>query len=116
MQRASDAGIVTSVILSGNRNFEARVHVSVKANYLASPPLVVAAALAGRIDIDFDVEPVGDGVHGPIFLRDIWPTPEEIEAVMSSYVRPELFREVTLNFYTILLIVKLKIHFMVQAS
>ena len=70
-----DHGLVAAAVLSGNRNFEARVHPSVRANYLASPLLVVAFALAGRIDLDVETEPLGTGKDGsPVFLRDIWPT------------------------------------------
>ena len=69
--------LVTAAVLSGNRNFEARVHPQVRANYLASPMLVVAFALAGRVDIDLQREPLGTGKDGrPVFLRDIWPTPD----------------------------------------
>eukprot|EP00931_Biecheleriopsis_adriatica_P010799 TRINITY_DN111856_c0_g1_i1.p1 TRINITY_DN111856_c0_g1~~TRINITY_DN111856_c0_g1_i1.p1 ORF type:complete len:617 (-),score=124.56 TRINITY_DN111856_c0_g1_i1:63-1667(-) len=93
MQMASDQGIITAAVLSGNRNFEGRVHLSVKANYLASPPLVVAAALAGRIDIDFESEPLGIGGNGrPVFLRDIWPLPEEVDAAVLANVKPEMFQ------------------------
>jgi aconitate hydratase len=65
-------------VLSGNRNFEGRINPDVKANYLASPPLVIAYALAGTVDIDFSSEPIGHGQDGPVFLRDIWPTQAEI--------------------------------------
>ena len=72
-------GLVVSAVLSGNRNFEGRVHPEVRANYLASPPLVVAYALAGKVDIDWETEPVGIGSDGqPVYLRDIWPTHEEV--------------------------------------
>ncbi len=84
--------LVTAAVLSGNRNFEARVHPQVRANYLASPMLVVAFALAGRVDIDLTREPLGTGRDGkPVYLRDIWPSPEEIQAAMSSSLKPELF-------------------------
>ena len=74
-------GLVVSAVLSGNRNFEGRVHPEVRANYLASPPLVVAYALAGRVDIDWEKEPVGKGNNGAdVFLKDIWPTHEEVQA------------------------------------
>ncbi len=66
---------VAAAVLSGNRNFEARIHPLIKANYLASPPLVVAYALTGKIDFDFDNEPIGIGKDNkPVFLKDIWPT------------------------------------------
>jgi len=93
MQAASDQGAITAAVLSGNRNFEGRVHLSVKANYIASPPLVVAAALAGRI-IDFETEPLGQGKAGPVFLRDVWPSPEAVGVAVTKFVRPEMFREV----------------------
>ncbi len=77
-------GLVVSAVLSGNRNFEGRVHPEVRANYLASPPLVVAYALAGKVDFDWETEPVGVGSDAqPVFLRDIWPTHEEVAAYMS---------------------------------
>src|SRR5207237_9484605 len=80
-------GLVVSAVLSGNRNFEGRVHPEVRANYLASPPLVVAYALAGRVDIDWENEPVGTGTDGqPVFLRDIWPTHEEVQAVIDRAI------------------------------
>jgi len=74
-----DNDLVASAVLSGNRNFEGRVHPNTRANYLASPPLVVAYALAGRCDIDFETEPIGQGSDGrDVFLRDIWPTRAEV--------------------------------------
>jgi aconitate hydratase len=88
---ASDA--VASAVLSGNRNFEARVHPLVKANYLASPPLVVAFALAGRIDIDFETEPIAVDRHNkPVFLKDIWPSRTEIAQVVAANVTPAMFK------------------------
>jgi aconitate hydratase A / 2-methylisocitrate dehydratase len=84
--------LVTAAVLSGNRNFEARVHPQVRANYLASPMLVVAFALAGRVDVDLTRDPLGTGKDGrPVFLRDIWPTPAEIKDAMASSLKPELF-------------------------
>ena len=84
---------VTSV-LSGNRNFEGRVHPLVKANYLASPPLVVAYALAGTVDIDLQKDPIGKDKDGnDVFFTDIWPSTEEVNAVVKSTVTPELFRK-----------------------
>src|SRR5262249_51763606 len=82
-------------VLSGNRNFEGRVQPEVRANYLASPPLVVAYALAGRIDIDLYNEPLGQDPKGiPVFLRDIWPTQKEIQEAMEKSVRSEMFQKV----------------------
>jgi aconitate hydratase len=77
--------LVTAAVLSGNRNFEGRVNPLTRFNYLASPPLVVAYALAGRMDLDLTREPIGVGKDGPVFLRDIWPTPQEVhEEILSS--------------------------------
>jgi aconitate hydratase len=84
--------LVASAVLSGNRNFEGRVNPLVQANYLASPPLVVAYALAGTTDIDLTSDPLGVGSDGqPVYLRDIWPSHEDVTAVMKSAVTPELF-------------------------
>ncbi len=89
----TENNLVTVAVLSGNRNFEGRVHPLVKANYLASPPLVVAYALAGRIDIHFQTEPLGYDADGkPVFLRDIWPGQEEVNRLVSRLIRPEHFR------------------------
>ena len=86
-------------VLSGNRNFEARVHQSIKANFLMSPPLVVAFALAGRIDIDMANEPIGKGEDGkPVFLADIWPTMDEVREAMATALDPEDFRRLYSNF------------------
>jgi aconitate hydratase len=86
--------LIVSGVLSGNRNFEGRIHNNVKANYLASPPLVVAYAIAGTIDIDFETEPVATDSEGqPVFLRDIWPSDEEVKATIASCLDPETFRE-----------------------
>ncbi|KAG7987856.1 hypothetical protein I3843_03G155200 [Carya illinoinensis] len=85
--------IVAAAVLSGNRNFEGRVHPLTRANYLASPPLVVAYALAGTVDIDFDKEPIGTGKDGnSVYFRDIWPSTEEIAEVVQSCVLPEMFK------------------------
>jgi aconitate hydratase len=85
--------LVTASVLSGNRNFEARIHGSVKANFLMSPPLVVAFALAGRIDIDMEKEPLGiDSAGKPVFLKDIWPSSKEIEEAVSKGLDPSLFQ------------------------
>ncbi|MDP2361727.1 MAG: aconitate hydratase AcnA [bacterium] len=86
--------LVAAGVLSGNRNFEGRVHPRLKANYLASPPLVVAYALAGSVDIDLTTEPLGRDRDGrPVFLKEIWPTDAEIRALLESATRPEVFRE-----------------------
>ena len=91
--------LVAASVLSGNRNFEARVHPSIKANFLMSPPLVVAFALAGRVDIDLDQEPLGTDRDGkPVYLREIWPTTEEVKALAGSSVMPEVFRKNYGNF------------------
>ncbi len=90
----TDGDLVAAAVLSGNRNFEGRVNPHVKANYLASPPLVVAYALAGTTDIDLVNEPLGVGTAGkPVYLRDIWPQPEEIQSLIESSVLPEMFRD-----------------------
>ncbi|CAK1547920.1 unnamed protein product [Leptosia nina] len=82
-------------VLSGNRNFEGRVHAHTRANFLASPLLVIAYALAGTVDIDFQTEPLGKKADGtPVFLRDIWPTRAEVQEVESKYVIPSMFKEV----------------------
>jgi len=87
--------LVVSSVLSGNRNFEGRVHPEVRANYLASPPLVVAYALAGRIDIEFDKEPLGTSKDGkPVFLRDLWPTQQEVRDVVKKSVTAEAFQRI----------------------
>ena len=86
--------LVAAAVLSGNRNFEGRIHSHIKANYLASPPLVVAYALAGTVDIDLSAEPLGTGVDGqPVYLRDIWPTQTEVTVAISSAVKTEYFVE-----------------------
>ena len=88
------ADLITASVLSGNRNFEARIHGSVKANFLMSPPLVVAFALAGRIDIDFENEPIGyDQKGNKVFLKDIWPTQEEIVSTIREALHPKMFVE-----------------------
>ena len=88
-------GLVVSAVLSGNRNFEGRVHPEVRANYLASPPLVVAYALAGKVDIDWETEPVGTDMAGnPVYLRDIWPTQAEVQAVIEKSIKQESFRRI----------------------
>jgi aconitate hydratase len=85
--------LTVAAVLSGNRNFEGRINPLVKANYLASPPLVVAYAIAGRVDIDLQNEPLGTGSDGrPVFLRDIWPSSEEVQAAAREFVRAEMFQ------------------------
>src|SRR5690606_8502873 len=89
-----DRQLVVASVLSGNRNFEGRINPDVRANYLASPPLVVAYALAGRIDIDFEEEPLGlDATGTSVFLRDIWPQDEDIQAFISKWVQPSTFKK-----------------------
>jgi aconitate hydratase len=86
-------------VLSGNRNFEARVHQNIKANFLMSPPLVVAFALAGRVDIDLNHDPVGNGTNGqPVYLKDIWPTLKEIRDQMQAALKPEVFQKLYRDF------------------
>jgi aconitate hydratase len=86
--------LVVAAVLSGNRNFEGRIHPQVRAAYLASPPLVVAFALAGRVDVDLTTEPLGTGTDGrPVMLADVWPAPQEIREVIGRAIDPELFRE-----------------------
>ena len=86
--------VVVAAVLSGNRNFEGRINALVKANYLASPPLVVAYALAGTVDIDLRTEPLGTGSDGkPVFLRDLWPTTAEVQAAVREAVHPDMFRQ-----------------------
>jgi aconitate hydratase len=86
--------LVSASVLSGNRNFEARIHGAVKANFLMSPPLVVAFAIAGRVDIDLVKEPLGVGQDGkPVFLKDIWPSSEEIEREIHKCLQPQMFKD-----------------------
>jgi aconitate hydratase len=92
-QAVTEGDLVASAVLSGNRNFEGRVHSQVKANFLASPPLVVAYALAGTTDIDLNSEPLGQGKDGKdVYLKDIWPTAEEVQQTVEACVLPEMFR------------------------
>ncbi|TAJ75517.1 aconitate hydratase, partial [bacterium] len=89
-----EGDLVAVAVLSGNRNFEGRIHPLVRANYLASPPLVVAYALAGRMDMDFYKEPLGnDRTGNPVYLKDIWPTPEEIREEIRKSVKSEMFKK-----------------------
>ena len=91
--------LVAASVLSGNRNFEARVHPSIKANFLMSPPLVVAFALAGKVDIDLNTEPLGTGKDGkPVYLKEIWPTLQEIKTEMEGALKPEVFRKLYSDF------------------
>jgi aconitate hydratase len=98
-QALSDKDFVAASVLSGNRNFEARVHQSIKANFLMSPPLVVAFALAGRVDLDLAHEPVGRDKNGNnVYLRDIWPTLQEIRDLMQTALSPDIFRKLYSDF------------------
>jgi aconitate hydratase len=91
--------LVAASVLSGNRNFEARVHQNIKANFLMSPPLVVAFALAGRVDIDLGTEPLGtDHAGSPVFLKDLWPSLAEVRNAMQSALTPDVFRRLYTNF------------------
>jgi aconitate hydratase len=97
-QAVVDNDLVAAAVLSGNRNFEARIHQNIRANFLMSPPLVVAFALAGRVDIDLAREPIGTDEEGKeVFLKDLWPTLEEIHDAMSA-LKPEVFRELYADF------------------
>src|SRR5687768_1965477 len=91
--------LVVAAVLSGNRNFEGRINPLTRFNYLASPPLVVAYALAGRMDIDFNTEPIGIGANGPVFLRDLWPAPKEVEEEILRSVKAEMFRDQYANVF-----------------
>jgi aconitate hydratase len=89
-----DRNLIVASVLSGNRNFEGRIQSQVRANYLASPPLVVAYALAGRMQIDMTTEPLGEGSDGqPVYLKDLWPSEREIQETMLRSVKSEMFRE-----------------------
>jgi aconitate hydratase len=97
----AEGDLVVCSVLSGNRNFEARIHPEVKANYLASPPLVVAYALAGRMDLDLVEEPLGQDRDGnDVFLRDLWPSSEEIQETISRAVRGEMFARTYADVFT----------------
>ncbi|KAF0095964.1 MAG: aconitate hydratase 1 [Puniceicoccaceae bacterium 5H] len=93
VEKAIEEGeLVVASVLSGNRNFEARIHGAIKSNFLMSPPLVVAYALAGRVDIDLDSEPIGTGKDGqPVYLKDIWPTRDEIEQELARGLKPSMY-------------------------
>jgi aconitate hydratase len=100
-QAVVDGDLVVCSVLSGNRNFEARIHPEVKANYLASPPLVVAYSLAGRMDIDLTTEPLGQGSDGEdVYLADVWPTAEEIDATVASAIESDMFRRTYADVFT----------------
>ena len=89
-----EGDLIVSAALSGNRNFEGRVHAEVRMNFLASPPLVVAYAIAGRSDVDFHAEPLGEDADGaPVYLRDIWPSSHEIQATIASSISSDMFRK-----------------------
>ncbi len=93
--------LVAAAVLSGNRNFEGRISPDVRANFLASPPLVVAYAIAGTVNIDLNTEPLGYDPNGhPVFLYDIWPTQEEVQSTMRRALRPDMFREQYANVFT----------------
>jgi aconitate hydratase len=97
----TDGDLVVCSVLSGNRNFEARIHPEVKANYLASPPLVVAYSLAGRMDVDLTTEPLGQGSDGEdVYLSDVWPTAEEIDATVKSAIESDMFRRTYADVFT----------------
>jgi aconitate hydratase len=96
-----EARLVAVSVLSGNRNFEGRIHPDVRANYLASPPLVVAYALAGRIDVDLQMQPLGTGKDGqPVYLREVWPSQEEVAEVLRSALRAEMFHREYADVFT----------------
>jgi aconitate hydratase len=97
----ADNDMTVSAVLSGNRNFEGRVHAQVKANYLASPPLVIAYALAGTTNIDLTTEPIGyTEDNKPVYLKDIWPTSQEVNDAMSAALTPQMFRDKYENVFT----------------
>jgi aconitate hydratase len=98
-QAVTDNDFVAAAVLSGNRNFEARIHQNIKANFLMSPPLVVAFALAGRVNIDLAHDPLGTDRKGQeVYLKDLWPTLEEIHQAMTSALKPEVFRQLYADF------------------
>jgi aconitate hydratase len=97
----AEGELVVCAVLSGNRNFEARIHPEVKANYLASPPLVVAYALAGRMDVDLSTEPIGVGSDGEdVYLSDIWPSPDEVRETVAGAIGEEMFRATYADVFT----------------
>ncbi|MGH3043299.1 MAG: aconitate hydratase, partial [Gaiellaceae bacterium] len=100
-EAVDDGELVVCAVLSGNRNFEARIHPEVKANYLASPPLVVAYALAGRIDLDLTTEPLGRDQDGhEVFLRDLWPTAEQIKDTIAEAINEDMYRRTYADVFT----------------
>ncbi|PYI50659.1 aconitate hydratase AcnA [Paenibacillus flagellatus] len=100
-QAIADNDLTVAAVLSGNRNFEGRVHAQVKANYLASPPLVVAYALAGTVNIDLANDPIGyDQNDQPVYLKDIWPTNDEIKEAIGTALTPQMFRDKYENVFT----------------
>ncbi len=101
VQAITSADLVAAAVLSGNRNFEGRIHPYVRANFLASPPLVVAYALAGRVDLDLLNEPLGQDQNGqPVYLREIWPTNQEIQQAVAQAVQPGMFKEKYANVFS----------------
>ena len=93
-----ERGLVVASVLSGNRNFEGRIQQDVRANYLASPPLVVAYALAGSMNVDITTEPLGTGTDGsPVYLKDIWPTEREVQEAVLHAVTSEMFTRAVLE-------------------
>jgi aconitate hydratase len=99
-EAVTEGELVVCAVLSGNRNFEARIHSDVKANYLASPPLVVAYALAGRMDVDLLNEPIGEGDDGPVYLHDIWPTSAEIDEAIARSIDGAMFKSAYADVFT----------------
>ncbi|HST30667.1 MAG TPA: aconitate hydratase [Chthoniobacterales bacterium] len=97
-QAINEFDLIAASVLSGNRNFEARVHQNIKANFLMSPPLVVAFALAGRVDVDLSKEPLGKGKGGDVYLRELWPSLTEIRDAMQTALTPEVFRKLYRDF------------------
>jgi aconitate hydratase len=96
-----EGDLVVCSVLSGNRNFEARIHPEVKANYLASPPLVVAYSIAGRMDLDLTTEPIGQGRDGEdVYLRDLWPTPTEIQETITASIREDMYERTYADVFT----------------
>jgi len=92
-----DNDLVCAAVLSGNRNFEARIHANIRANFLASPPLVVAYAIAGSVLVNLETEPLGQGTAGPVYLKDVWPTSEEIGALLKYATDPAVFGRMYAN-------------------